>query len=129
MFNVPQLTEPCYSCLTVPLSIFCLQSTIYCHNHPSIAATNYYSVFLYKIPRVDELMGNMKKAVNSYTKAATLLYFLLVEATSLILSPPFSLRSSDRHRLRHYIDILTTRQSQSTAHRMAFLQPEGQQSV
>ncbi|KAK1563902.1 hypothetical protein Q3G72_034931 [Acer saccharum] len=58
------------------------------------------------ISRVDELMGDMESAALLYSKAVRLIVFLLVEAPSLILNPPFSLTNSDRYRLRTYIDII-----------------------
>ncbi|PIA54582.1 hypothetical protein AQUCO_00900861v1 [Aquilegia coerulea] len=76
---------------------------------------------------VDELMGDMDSAVSLYSKAVRLLVFLLVEAPSLILNPPFSLTNSDRFRLRTYIDILNNRQGQSRSQRMALLKCEDQQ--
>ncbi|CAL5335000.1 unnamed protein product [Camellia sinensis] len=66
---------------------------------------------------VDEYMG----------KAVRLLVFLLVEAPSLILNPPFCLTESDRYRLRNYIDVLNNRQSHSRSQRMALLKSEDQQ--
>lgn len=78
---------------------------------------------------VDELMGNMKDAASLYSKSATLLYFLLIEATSLELNPRFLLSSSDRHRLHRYIDMLTFRQNQCSAETMALQHPGGLQSV
>ena len=77
--------------------------------------------------QVDELMGNMENAAASYSKAVQLLGFLLVEAPSLILNPPFSLTSSDRYRLRNYIEILSNRQGYSRSQRMAILKCEDQQ--
>ncbi|XP_042510532.1 serine/threonine-protein kinase ATG1c-like isoform X2 [Macadamia integrifolia] len=68
---------------------------------------------------VEELMGDMESAASLYSKAVRLLNFLLVEAQSLILNPPFSLTSSDRFRLRMYIDILNNRQGQSRSQRIA----------
>ncbi|KAA3463816.1 serine/threonine-protein kinase ATG1c-like [Gossypium australe] len=62
---------------------------------------------------VDELMGDMESAALLYSKAERLLVFLLVEAPSLILNPPFSLTNSDRYRLRTYIDFLRNRQGYS----------------
>ncbi|KAF9665133.1 hypothetical protein SADUNF_Sadunf16G0090400 [Salix dunnii] len=62
---------------------------------------------------VEELMGDLEKAALLYSKAVRLLVFLLVEAPSLILNPPFSLTNSDRYRLRRYIDILNSRQDHS----------------
>ncbi|XP_021759216.1 serine/threonine-protein kinase ATG1c-like isoform X3 [Chenopodium quinoa] len=73
---------------------------------------------------VDELMGDVESAVSSYNKAVRLLIFLLVEAPSLILNPPFSLTNSDRFRLRNYINILNDRQGISRSQRMALLKPE-----
>lgn len=64
-------------------------------------------------------MGATDKASLLYSKALWLLVFLLVEAPSLILNPPFSLTNSDRYRLQTYIDILNNRKnhlrSQKTA--------------
>ncbi|XP_048500515.1 serine/threonine-protein kinase ATG1c isoform X2 [Beta vulgaris subsp. vulgaris] len=77
---------------------------------------------------VDELMGDMENAASSYSKAVRLLIFLLVEAPSLILNPPFSLTNLDRFRLRNYINILNDRQSISRSQRMALLKPEGPKS-
>ncbi|XP_050379371.1 serine/threonine-protein kinase ATG1c-like isoform X2 [Argentina anserina] len=76
---------------------------------------------------VDELMGDMDSAAVYYSKAVRLLVFLLVEAPSLILNPPFSLTSSDRYRLRTYIGILNDRQGYSRSQRMALLKCEEQQ--
>ncbi|KAK3037449.1 hypothetical protein RJ639_031943 [Escallonia herrerae] len=70
---------------------------------------------------VDEYMGNMENAAIFYAKAVRVLAFLLVEAPSLILNPPFSLTNSDRYRLRTYIDVLNNRQSHSRSQRMALL--------
>ncbi|EOY07401.1 Kinase superfamily protein isoform 3 [Theobroma cacao] len=70
---------------------------------------------------VDELMGEMERAALLYSKAVRLLVFLLVEAPSLILNPPFSLTNSDRYRLQTYIDVLRNRQGYSRSQRMALL--------
>ncbi|KAK3003149.1 hypothetical protein RJ639_018675 [Escallonia herrerae] len=70
---------------------------------------------------VDEYMGNMENAAVFYAKAVRVLAFLLVEAPSLILNPPFSLTNSDRYRLRTYIDVLNNRQSHSRSQRMTLL--------
>ncbi|KAL5809239.1 hypothetical protein ACOSQ3_029930 [Xanthoceras sorbifolium] len=75
---------------------------------------------------VDELMGDMESAALLYSKAVRLLVFLLVEAPSLILNPPFSLTNSDRYRLRTYIDILNNRQGHSRSQRMALLKCQDQ---
>lgn len=75
---------------------------------------------------VDELMGDMEGAASSYSKAVHLLLFLLVEAPSLILNPPFSLTNSDRFRIRNYINILNDRQGISRSQRMALLKPEAE---
>lgn len=72
-------------------------------------------------------MGDTENAAVHYSKAVRLLVFLLVEAPSLILNPPFSLTNSDRYRLRNYIDVLNNRQSHSRSQRMALLQGEDQQ--
>lgn len=60
--------------------------------------------------QVKEVMGDAETAASLYSKAARLLFFLLVEAPSLILNPPFSLTDLDSHRLRNYIKILNSRQ-------------------
>ncbi|XP_022745054.1 serine/threonine-protein kinase ATG1c-like isoform X2 [Durio zibethinus] len=75
---------------------------------------------------VDELMGDMESATFLYSKAVRLLVFLLVEAPSLILSPPFSLTNSDRYRLRTYIDFLRNRQVYSRSQRIALLKCKDQ---
>ncbi|KAI3992279.1 hypothetical protein MKX01_030000 [Papaver californicum] len=76
---------------------------------------------------VDELMGEIESAVGRYSKAVHLLVFLLAEAPSLILNPPFSLTNSDRFRLQSYIEILKNRQNQSRSQRMAVFKSEEQQ--
>jgi serine/threonine-protein kinase ULK/ATG1 len=78
---------------------------------------------------VDEYMGDTENAAVYYSKAVHLLVFLLVEAPSLIINPPFSLTNSDRYRLRNYIDVLNNRQSHSRSQRMALLQVEDQQCL
>uniref|UniRef100_A0A1D1ZEE2 Serine/threonine-protein kinase ATG1 n=1 Tax=Anthurium amnicola TaxID=1678845 RepID=A0A1D1ZEE2_9ARAE len=78
---------------------------------------------------VYELMEDMENAASSYSKAVRLLYFLLVEAPSLILNPPFSLTKSDRFRLRTYIDVLSNRQSQSRSTRITLLKCVDQRSL
>ncbi|PPR93015.1 hypothetical protein GOBAR_AA27656 [Gossypium barbadense] len=75
---------------------------------------------------VDELMGDMESAALFYLKAERLLVFLLVEAPSLILNPPFSLTNSDRYRLRTYIDFLRNRQGSSRSQMMALLKCKDQ---
>ncbi|CAI0471177.1 unnamed protein product, partial [Linum tenue] len=76
---------------------------------------------------VDELMGEMESASLLYSKAVRLLRFLLVEAPSLIVNPPFSLTNSDRFRLRSYIDILNNRQGCSRSQRMALVKCDSDQ--
>lgn len=76
---------------------------------------------------VDEYMSNAENAVVYYSKAVQLFVFLLVEAPSLILNPPFSLTNSDRYRLQNYIDVLSNRQSISRSQKMALLKGENQQ--
>ncbi|XP_018677209.2 serine/threonine-protein kinase ATG1c isoform X3 [Musa acuminata AAA Group] len=66
---------------------------------------------------VDEMMGNTQSASSRYSKAVCLLCFLLVEAPSLVLSPPFSLTNSDRCRLRLYIEVINDRRGQSQLQR------------
>ncbi|KAK6126017.1 hypothetical protein DH2020_040244 [Rehmannia glutinosa] len=73
---------------------------------------------------VDEYMGDTENAVVFYSKAVHLLQFLLVEATCLILNPPFSLTNSDRYRIRNYIDVLNNRQSISQSQRMALFKAD-----
>ncbi|CAK9185374.1 unnamed protein product [Ilex paraguariensis] len=76
---------------------------------------------------VKECMGDTENAAVFYSKAVRLLGFLLVEAPSLILNPPFSITNSDRYRLRTYIDVLNNRQTISRSQRMALLKGEDQQ--
>ncbi|XP_058212890.1 serine/threonine-protein kinase ATG1c-like isoform X2 [Rhododendron vialii] len=78
---------------------------------------------------VDEYMGDAENAAVYYSKAVQLLVFLLVEAPSLILIPPFSLTNSDRYRLQTYIDVLSNRQSRSSSQRMALLKCEDQKCI
>lgn len=58
--------------------------------------------------QVYELMRQWNGAITSYSKAITLLTFILVEAASLPLNPPFSLSPSNQHRIRKYIMNLRT---------------------
>lgn len=74
-----------------------------------------------RLGAVDEMMKNMERAADRYSKAVCLLRFLLVEAPSLALNPPLSLTTSDRFHLRTYIDIISNRHSQSRSQRMALL--------
>ncbi|KAI7755122.1 hypothetical protein M8C21_025992 [Ambrosia artemisiifolia] len=74
---------------------------------------------------VDEYMGHTENAAGYYSKAVRLLHFVLVEAPSLILNPPFSITNSDRYRLRTYIDVLNNRQSHSRSQRITFLKGVG----
>ncbi|KAI7750013.1 hypothetical protein M8C21_021231, partial [Ambrosia artemisiifolia] len=74
---------------------------------------------------VDECMGFTDNAAGFYSKAVRLLTFLLVEAPSLILNPPFSITNSDRYRLRTYIDVLNNRQSHSKSQRITLLKSGG----
>ncbi|XP_076910352.1 serine/threonine-protein kinase ATG1c-like isoform X1 [Bidens hawaiensis] len=74
---------------------------------------------------VDEYMGHTDKAAGFYSKAVRLLSFVLVEAPSLILNPPFSITNSDRYRLRTYIDVLNNRQSHSRSQRITLLKGVG----
>lgn len=74
-------------------------------------------------------MGEMESAAALYSKAVRLLVFLLVEAPSLILNPPFSLTSSDRYRLQNYIDILNNRQGHSRSQRMTLLKCDDSQGI
>lgn len=74
--------------------------------------------------QVDEYMGRTKTAVVLYSKAVRLLAFLLVEATSLIVNPPFVLTNTDCCRLGNYIDVLKKRQSVSMSQIMTLLKCE-----
>ncbi|ONL96438.1 Serine/threonine-protein kinase ATG1c [Zea mays] len=67
---------------------------------------------------VDEMFGKAADAMTGYTRAVSMLRFLLIEAPSLALNPPLTLTRSDRHRLRTYIEALNTRlcQMQSQRH-------------
>ncbi|XP_062154872.1 serine/threonine-protein kinase ATG1a isoform X3 [Alnus glutinosa] len=52
---------------------------------------------------VDELMENKGSAMASYSKAMLLLSFVVGEATSLPLNPPFSLTPDNKKRIEQYI--------------------------
>ncbi|XP_011042709.1 PREDICTED: serine/threonine-protein kinase ATG1-like [Populus euphratica] len=60
---------------------------------------------------VDEYMENKDAADNSYSKAMLLLHFIMEEATSLPLNPPFSLTPASRKRIKSYILKLQSRRS------------------
>ncbi|CAN6480547.1 unnamed protein product [Victoria cruziana] len=62
---------------------------------------------------VDELMGNRIKAAAAYSKATDLLSFILTEATSLPLNPPFRMDASERQRLQRYVVNLKAHQNLS----------------
>nr|XP_034904272.1 serine/threonine-protein kinase ATG1a-like isoform X1 [Populus alba] len=72
---------------------------------------------------VDEYMENKGGADNSYSKAMLLLHFIMEEATSLPLNPPFSLTPASRQRIKSYILNLQSRRS-----RFSMLQPFPEQS-
>ncbi|XP_024441074.1 serine/threonine-protein kinase ATG1a isoform X3 [Populus trichocarpa] len=72
---------------------------------------------------VDEYMENKGGADNSYSKAMLLLHFIMEEATSLPLNPPFSLTPASRKRVKSYILNLQSRRS-----RFSMLQPFPEQS-
>ncbi|KAJ4850251.1 hypothetical protein Tsubulata_018316 [Turnera subulata] len=61
---------------------------------------------------VDEYMDNKGCAAISYSKALLLLSFILEEATSLPLNPPFSLTPANKKRIQSYINNLQFHQSQ-----------------
>lgn len=60
---------------------------------------------------VDEYLQNKGSAAASYSKAMLLLSFIVEEATSLPLSPPFSLTADDKKRIQQYIDNLKSHQT------------------
>uniref|UniRef100_K4A6J2 Protein kinase domain-containing protein n=1 Tax=Setaria italica TaxID=4555 RepID=K4A6J2_SETIT len=66
---------------------------------------------------VDEMFGKAADAMTGYTRAVSMLRFLLIEAPSLALNPPLTLTRSDRHRLRTYIEALNTRLGQMRSQR------------
>ncbi|GMI98495.1 autophagy-related protein 1a [Hibiscus trionum] len=61
---------------------------------------------------VDEYMRNKGSAAASYSKAMLLLSFIVGEAESLPLNPPFSLTPANKKRIQTYINNLQTHQSQ-----------------
>ncbi|OMP06301.1 hypothetical protein CCACVL1_01634, partial [Corchorus capsularis] len=61
---------------------------------------------------VDEYMENRGSAAASYSKAMLLLSFIVGEAMSLPLNPPFSLTPANKKRLQTYINNLQCHQSQ-----------------
>jgi len=66
---------------------------------------------------VGEMFGKAADAKTGYTRAVSMLRFLLIEAPSLALNPPLTLTRSDRHRLRTYIEALNTRLGQMHSQR------------
>ncbi|XP_047332448.1 serine/threonine-protein kinase ATG1c-like isoform X2 [Impatiens glandulifera] len=58
---------------------------------------------------VDEYMDRMEESMIRYSRAMSLLRFLLAEAPTLIINPPFSLTNTDRYRIRNYIGSLNNR--------------------
>nr|POE94873.1 serine/threonine-protein kinase atg1a [Quercus suber] len=60
---------------------------------------------------VDEYLQNEGSAAASYSKAMLLLSFIVKEATSLPLNPPFSLTADDEKRIQQYIVNLQSRQT------------------
>ncbi|KAH7653503.1 Non-specific serine/threonine protein kinase protein [Dioscorea alata] len=61
----------------------------------------------------DELMGNKIRAMSSYSRATTLFTFIVFEAMSLPLNPPFVLSSSDKQRIQRYIMNLRAHMNRS----------------
>ncbi|MBA0686021.1 hypothetical protein Goari_013650 [Gossypium aridum] len=61
---------------------------------------------------VDEYMRNKGSAAALYSKAMVLLSFIVGEAASLPLNPPFSLTPANKKRIQAYINNLQTHQSQ-----------------
>ncbi|GAB4861490.1 hypothetical protein Ancab_036692 [Ancistrocladus abbreviatus] len=62
---------------------------------------------------VDELMEKHEDAASSYSKAMLLLSFIVAEAPSLPLSPPFLLSPADKQRIQKYIRNLESHQNRS----------------
>ncbi|MBA0652791.1 hypothetical protein Goklo_020019 [Gossypium klotzschianum] len=61
---------------------------------------------------VDEYMRNKGSAAALYSKAMVLLSFIVGEAASLPLNPPFSLTPANKKRIQAYINNLQAHQSQ-----------------
>lgn len=61
---------------------------------------------------VDEYMENKGSAAALYSKAMVLLSFIVGEAASLPLNPPFTLTPANKKRIQTYINKLQTHQSQ-----------------
>ncbi|KAF8718781.1 hypothetical protein HU200_025084 [Digitaria exilis] len=66
---------------------------------------------------VDEMFGRAAHAMTGYTRAVSMLQFLLIEAPSLAVNPPLTLTRSDRQRLRSYIEAINTRLGQIQSQR------------
>lgn len=66
-------------------------------------------MFRYAKLQVDEMMGKSASAMVLYSKAVSMLRFLLTEAPSLALNPALSLTRDDRRRLRTYIEAVNAR--------------------
>ena len=61
--------------------------------------------------QVDEHLENKGSAAASYSKAMLLLSFIVEEATSLPLKPPFSLTPDNKKRIQQYIANLHSHQT------------------
>ncbi|CAI0469846.1 unnamed protein product [Linum tenue] len=72
---------------------------------------------------VDEYMDNKVNAAVSYSKALLLLSFIVGEATSLALNPPFILTPANKQRIRCYIVNLQSHQSKFLISQLRMPQP------
>lgn len=61
----------------------------------------------------DELIGNQESAATMYSKALLLFSFIVAEAPSLALNPPFSLAPDNKQQIVKYIRSLESRLSRS----------------
>ena len=67
--------------------------------------------FFYLFLQAEEYLNNKESAGKLYKKAILLLTFIIEEAVTLPLNPPFSLTSDDKKRILYYISNLQHRRS------------------
>ncbi|XP_010523842.1 PREDICTED: serine/threonine-protein kinase ATG1a [Tarenaya hassleriana] len=89
-----------------------LKETSAASHMPDAMETIYEKALTYgKNGGVEEYMNNKASAATLYSKAIVLLSFVVEEAVTLPLSPPFSLTPDDKKRILFYISNLQNRRS------------------
>ncbi|KAK9818339.1 hypothetical protein WJX72_010890 [[Myrmecia] bisecta] len=77
---------------------------------------------LSKAAAVDELLGNYKSSLNTYSKVGSLFYFMFAEAPNLALEPRLDLAPADQKRLQRYTVCIGTRYTACAAASEAAMQ-------